>query len=221
MSEFYARQIQLFGEDIQKDLSSKSIAIIGCGGLGCSLAYALATSGVGSIWLVDFDEVSLSNLHRQIGFTYEDIGELKSKALARSLQKRVEKKTSLNAYEGRFESFVEQNIQLDLILDGTDNMETRAKIDDFCKKVNIPWAYSSVEEWYGQICFFDSIKFDKIFKQKVLPSKGQVAPMVMQIASFSSILALRYLCGFEVKKDYLYNLDFSCFEPKKQGFYLS
>jgi adenylyltransferase/sulfurtransferase len=70
--EYFNRQIQLWGEDTQRSLQDKKIAIIGSGGLGCTLAMALGTSGIGEIDMVDFDTVSSHNIHRQIAFTLDD-----------------------------------------------------------------------------------------------------------------------------------------------------
>jgi adenylyltransferase/sulfurtransferase len=76
--EYFNRQIQLWGEVTQKSLQGKKIAIIGSGGLGCTLAMALGTSGIGEIHMVDFDTVSNHNIHRQIAFILEDEGLSKS-----------------------------------------------------------------------------------------------------------------------------------------------
>jgi len=65
--DYFNRQIQLWGEETQASLENKKIAIIGAGGLGSSLALALGTSGIGQVDMVDFDTVSLHNIHRQIG----------------------------------------------------------------------------------------------------------------------------------------------------------
>ena len=72
MENYFNRQIQLLGLEKQKSLQDKHIIIIGCGGLGCSLAYALGTSGIGHITLVDFDTVGIHNIHRQIAFRLSD-----------------------------------------------------------------------------------------------------------------------------------------------------
>ena len=68
MMRYFHRQVQLWGEATQESLQTKKIVIIGCGGLGSSLAYALGSSGIGEIHLVDFDDVSVHNIHRQIAF---------------------------------------------------------------------------------------------------------------------------------------------------------
>ena len=80
-SDYFNRQIQLWGSNVQQSLQKKKIAIIGSGGLGCTLAMALGTSGIGEIHMVDFDTVSSHNIHRQIAFTLADEGKNKAKAV--------------------------------------------------------------------------------------------------------------------------------------------
>jgi len=85
-SEYFNRQIQLWGAAVQQDLQKKKIAIIGSGGLGCTLAMALGTSGIGEIHMVDFDTVSSHNIHRQIAFKLEDEGQNKAKTVCKLLE---------------------------------------------------------------------------------------------------------------------------------------
>lgn len=207
MSEFYKRQVMLWGEDAQKSLSQKSIAIIGCGGLGCSIGYALGASGIGEIYLVDFDEISLHNIHRQLAFSLEDENAYKSQILANVLTKRV-KDVSIKAFTCNFKEFTQKGLHVDLILDATDNLHVRSDINAYAKKTTTPWIYASVEEFNGQVCFFDKADFSDTFKIHDTKPKGQIAPMVMQVASFSANLALRYLASLHVKKDKLYYLSY-------------
>ncbi len=206
VSEFYKRQIQLWGEKTQENLANKSIAIIGCGGLGCSIAYALGSSGIGRIYLVDFDKISLSNIHRQIAFEFRDEGRYKCEVLAKRLQKRALKSIKFIPHVGNFEEFAKNSPHVDLILDATDNLHVRKNISKFTKNLNLSWLYASVEEFYGQVCLFDGAKFEDIFKTANTQPKAQFAPMVMQVASFSANLALRYLADLQVEKDILYCL---------------
>ena len=201
--EYFNRQIQLWGDEIQKELKNKHIAIIGCGGLGCSLGIALGASGIGKITLVDFDEVSVHNIHRQIGFKIGDEGRAKCDVLKQLLQKRSPF-VQVDAINGSFDDFALLEIDsIDLILDATDNLPTRVKIDTFAKKKQIAWIYGSVEEFHGQVCFFDKASFSSIFDVKKITPKGIACPMVMNIASIQANFAIRYLAGFNVKKDYL------------------
>ena len=104
-----------------------------------------------------------------------------------------------------FEEFTKKGIEVDLIIDGTDNLPVRAEIDKYAKRVNTPWIYGSVEAFNGQVCFFDKSDFGA-FKIKKKTPAGIAAPIVMHIASLQANLALRYLAGLSVKKDFLYYL---------------
>ncbi|WP_228568746.1 HesA/MoeB/ThiF family protein [Campylobacter sputorum] len=207
MNEYFLRQIALWGEDTQNSLKDKKIAIIGSGGLGSSLGYALSSSGIGEISIVDFDTVSLHNIHRQILFGMEDIGKYKAEVFKEKLEKRYDG-VKINVYLQDFETWSKKGLKFDLILDATDNMPTRALIDDFAKNTNTPWIYSSVEWFNGQLCFMHNAKLDFVKINDRLPG-GIAAPIVMFMASFEANLAIRYLAGLEVKKDMLYYLDMS------------
>ncbi len=220
MRGYFKRQIQLWGEQTQDSLKDKSILILGCGGLGCSLAYALATSGVGKIYLVDFDTISLHNIHRQLAFEVQDEGRYKSEVLAQKMQKRTIQGVEIVPFTCSFEDFCKKNLHVDLILDASDNLHVRAQMDEYSKKTKIPWIYGSVEEYRGQVCFFDKADFSKTFKVQDIEPKGQIAPMVMLMASFEANIAIKYLIGQEIQKDKLFYLSFDG-EFKSQAFKIS
>jgi adenylyltransferase/sulfurtransferase len=205
MEEYFNRQIQLWGLEKQQLLCQKHIVIIGCGGLGCSLGIALGASGIGKITLVDFDEVGVHNIHRQIGFTIYDEGVKKSTALKKLLESRCPY-TKIEAIDGSFDDFKSLNIEVDLILDATDNLPTRAKIDNYSKTKNTPWVYGSVEEFHGQVCFFDKAVFESSFQVVDRKPGGIACPIVMNIASMQANLTIKYLLGDDVSKDTLYYL---------------
>ncbi|MBW6489026.1 ThiF family adenylyltransferase [Sulfurimonas sp.] len=208
MMKYFHRQVQLWGEETQVLLQGKKIAIVGAGGLGSSLAFALGASGIGEIHMIDFDEVSLHNIHRQIAFKMGDEG--KNKALVNSaiIEQRCPFVKAI-AHECNFKSWCEKEIAIDLIIDATDNLPTRAEINDYCKSVNMPWIYGSVEAFHGQVCFFQDSSFRDAFKITSKMPAGIAAPIVMHIASLQANLALRYLAGLNVKKDMLYYLFFN------------
>lgn len=207
MIEYFHRQIQLWGEVTQAHLSSKKIVIIGCGGLGSSLAYALGSSGIGEIHLVDFDEVSLHNIHRQIAFKLSDVGRYKAEIVKQSIEDRCPY-VSVYTHVGRLESFTCKGIEVDLIIDATDNLPTRSLIDAYAKSTHTPWIYGSVEAFNGQVCFFEKSGFDA-FKINDKKPAGIAAAIVMHVASLQANLALRFLTGLSVRKDLLYYLYFN------------
>ena len=207
-NNYFNRQIQLWGEDTQNSLKSKKIAIVGCGGLGCSLGVALGASGIGQIDLVDFDEVGVHNIHRQIGFKVGDEGRNKAEVLKELIQNRCPY-VKVESFDMDFETFTFTNDYYDLIIDATDNLPVRAKINQFSKEKNIPWIYGSVEAFHGQVCFFQDASFESVFNISNHKPAGIAAPIVMNIASLQANLALRYLAGLKVKKDFLYYFFFN------------
>jgi len=206
-NEYFSRQIQLWGETTQKSLQNKKVAIIGAGGLGCSLAMALGTSGIGEIHIVDFDTVSIHNIHRQIAFTLEDDGKSKAKVVV-SLVESKNPFVKAVAFNMAFEEFKEMGNSYDLILDATDNLPVRETIDKYAKITDTPWIYASVEEFNGQVCFFNEANF-QVFNISNHKPGGIAAPIVMHIGSLQANLALRYLAGLSVVKDKLYYVYFN------------
>jgi len=205
--DYFNRQIQLWGEDTQASLTSKKIAIIGSGGLGCSLAMALGTSGIGHIDMVDFDIVGLHNIHRQVAFTLNDENRLKAEVVV-ELMRAKNPFITATAHTIDFESFTQLEKKYDLILDATDNLETRYAIDTYAREKQTPWIYASVEAFNGQVCFFDKASF-QVFNHSDHKPAGITAPIVMHIASLQANLALRYLANLTVVKDKLYYLYFN------------
>lgn len=208
MMHYFHRQVQLWGEEVQHSLQSKKIAIIGSGGLGSSLAFALGASGIGEIHMIDFDTVSLHNIHRQIVFKTGDEGKYKAQVCATLIEERCPY-VKATAHVCNFEEFTQKNIEVDLIIDATDNLPSRGAINMYAKSKKLPWVYGSVEAFNGQVCFFDEASFNEVFKITSKTPAGIAAPIVMHIASLQANLALRYLAGLSVKKDKLYYLFFN------------
>lgn len=125
-------------------IRNKKVALIGVGALGTVIANQLVRIGVGEIRLIDRDFVEESNLQRQMLFDEQDAKERLPKAIA-AVQKleQINSKVTLtpfitDVHAGTIESLVQG---VDIILDGTDNMETRFLINDVSVKYNIPWVY--------------------------------------------------------------------------------
>ena len=133
----FSKQIILkkFGIIGQKKIKSSKVLIFGMGGLGCPLSVYLASSGVGTIGIVDYDKVELSNLNRQIIFNSRDIGKYKVD-IAKKKIKNINNKSKIKSYKFKVnKSNIEKLIQnFDIICDGTDNFHTRLLINDYSLK---------------------------------------------------------------------------------------
>lgn len=152
--ERYSRQILFagIGEDGQERLLHAHAAIVGCGALGTFQAAALARAGVGRLTIVDRDYIEPSNLQRQWLFEESDAAEALPKALAAS--RRLARINSSVEVRGIIADLTPSNIeellgQAQVILDGTDNFETRYLINDFALSRGIPWIYGAAVGSYG------------------------------------------------------------------------
>ena len=145
------------GVEGQRKLKEAKVLLIGAGGLGSPLALYLAAAGVGTLGLVDFDIVDLSNLQRQILYGFWDVGRPK-------LESAREKITALNplvavqTYETRLTSANALEIlgDYDVIVDGTDNFPTRYLTNDACVLLGKPNVYGSIFRFEGQCTVFDA-----------------------------------------------------------------
>ena len=154
MQDRYLRQVILpnIGVEGQKTLLKSKIAIIGCGALGTVAANNLVRAGVGKISIIDRDFVELNNLQRQILFDEDDIGIPKAVAAAEKLE-RVNSDVEIEAMVKDLNHMNAEKIMsgVDLVLDGTDNMQTRFLINDVCVKNKIPWIYTGAVGTYGMM----------------------------------------------------------------------
>jgi molybdopterin/thiamine biosynthesis adenylyltransferase/rhodanese-related sulfurtransferase len=153
----YNRQILLpqVGEDGQRTLKESRVLLVGTGGLGSPVALYLAAAGVGTIGLVDFDAVDLSNLHRQILHGSAAVGSSKTDS-ARDRLRDINPNVQIEVYETRFASgnALEITRGYDLIVDGTDNFATRYLVNDTSVLLGIPNVYGSVYRFEGQASVF-------------------------------------------------------------------
>ena len=154
MRDRYSRQVILpnIGAEGQKTLLKSKIAIIGCGALGTVAANNLVRAGVGKISIIDRDFVELNNLQRQILFDEDDIGIPKAVAAAEKL-KKVNSDVEIEAVVKDLNHMNAEKIMsgVDLVLDGTDNMQTRFLINDVCVKNKVPWIYTAAVGTHGMM----------------------------------------------------------------------
>ena len=151
-SDRYLRQTILpeIGSTGQGRLRGSTVLIAGCGALGSNSAEIIARAGVGRIILVDSDTVEMGNLQRQGLLGEEDVGEPKAEAMAKALR-RINTDIAINCEMGRI---TPENIErlledVDVVLDGFDNMPSRYLLNDACVKHEIPWVFAAVAGTFG------------------------------------------------------------------------
>ncbi|MFV8324319.1 HesA/MoeB/ThiF family protein [Flavobacterium sp. ZS1P14] len=154
----YNRQMMLpeIGDSGQEKLKKAKVLVIGAGGLGCPILQYIATAGIGTIGIVDFDKIELHNLHRQILYTEEHVG--KSKAMtAKSVLETLNPLIDIIPFEEKLT--VENAAQIirnfDVIVDGCDNFETRYLVNDTCVTLGKSLIYGSILKFEGQIAVFN------------------------------------------------------------------
>ena len=147
--ERYTRQTRLVevGTEGQRRLLESAVLVAGCGALGSHLANTLTRAGIGRLRIVDRDVLELNNLQRQVLFDEDDVAASLPKAEAAT--RRLRRINSSVAIEALVCDLGPRNIErlvsdVDLVVDGTDNLETRYLINDACVKVGKPWIYGGV-----------------------------------------------------------------------------
>jgi sulfur carrier protein ThiS adenylyltransferase len=208
VSDRYSRQ-ELFakiGPKGQLKLSGKHVLLIGAGALGTGNAEALVRAGVGKITIVDRDYVEWSNLQRQVLYTERDAKEKIPKAIA--AKNRLELVNSEVRIEGLVMDVTVQELELlvhgiDLIIDATDNFETRLLINDISQKYRIPWIYGACVGSYGLTytilpgitpclnCMLESVPLGGATCDTV----GIISPAVQMVVSYQTAEALKILVG--------------------------
>jgi molybdopterin/thiamine biosynthesis adenylyltransferase/rhodanese-related sulfurtransferase len=155
--DHYSRHLKLPGFGLERQLSLKAakVLLVGAGGLGCPIGLYLAAAGVGTIGVVDFDQVERSNLQRQVAHTVERVGQPKVESLILAMRAL----NPLVNYVPHAYRLSETNIQqtmtgYDLVLDGSDNFGTRFLVADACHLAGIPLLQGAVHQYQAQISLF-------------------------------------------------------------------
>jgi molybdopterin-synthase adenylyltransferase len=150
----YSRQVLFrgIGEEGQRKLAAAGVAIVGCGATGSALAGLLARAGIGTLRIIDRDYIEPSNLQRQSLFDESDAAESLPKAIAAA--RKISAFNSQIAVQPKVDDLVPSNIEgllegMDLILDGTDNFETRYLINDYAVDHSLPWIYCAAVGSYA------------------------------------------------------------------------
>lgn len=156
--ERYLRQTMLseIGKEGQDLIGKSSVLLVGVGGLGSVISQYLVAAGIGEIGLVDVDTISLHNLQRQILYREPQIGLPKALTAKQSLQK-LNSEVNIEAYNVKFTKANALSLaeNYDIIIDGTDNYNTRYLLNDICVGLDKPLVYGAISEFYGQVSVFN------------------------------------------------------------------
>ena len=207
--ERYSRQILFpaIGAEGQKKLAAARIALVGCGATGSALLGLLARAGVGFIRVIDRDYVEPSNLQRQTLFDEQDAAEALPKAIAAGRQVgrfNSEVRIEPHVADLRPENVAELLGGVSLILDGTDNFETRYLINDFGVQAGLPWIYCAAVASYGvtlNVLPGESACLACIFPEsprgtvETCDTSGILNSAVNALASIAATEALKFLVG--------------------------
>jgi molybdopterin/thiamine biosynthesis adenylyltransferase/rhodanese-related sulfurtransferase len=157
----YARHLVIpeVGVEGQKKLKQSSVLIVGAGGLGSPIGMYLAAAGIGKIGLVDFDNVSYSNLQRQILFSDDDVGKSKAE-IGRERLLKINPGIDVKAYSEKltYKNAIDIIRGYDVVADGSDNFSAKYLVNDACVFLGKPLVYGSVLRFEGQVSVFHTKK---------------------------------------------------------------
>lgn len=213
----YSRQMALKELSVEgyEKISGSRVCVVGMGATGSPVADLFARAGVKHLRIIDPDTVDISNIHRQILFTEKDVGGKKVEVA----RKRLEEVNSSCEVEARDILLDEDNAAgllsgCHIIIDGTDNMETRRVINRFCARARIPWIFAASIGTVGQVkaiipgetscldCFVDN---DASYSMSC-EETGVLASSPFMVASMAWTLAVRILTGHREKGE-LFHMD--------------
>ena len=212
--ERYSRQIRFsgIGPAGQQRLLDARVAVVGCGALGSFQAGALARAGIGFLRIIDRDYVELSNLQRQWLFDQCDVEQALPKAIAAA--RKIAAINSDIEVEPAVADLTPSNIDdllgdVNLVLDGTDNFETRYLINDYAVSRGLPWIYGAAVGSYGitmpvmpgsTACLRCVYPEPPGGAQPTCETAGVLGPITALIASLQVSEALKVLCGIDVSR---------------------
>jgi len=219
----YNRQMlwEPIGVEGQKKLRDSKVLLVGCGALGTVLANTLARAGVGQMTIVDRDFIELNNLQRQVLFDEDDIKSQLPKSVAG--KQKLEKINSAISIEAVVADVNHTNIEQlaagkNLLLDGTDNFETRFLINDVSIKNGIPWIYGACISAMGLAmvirpgvtpclrCIFETMPPPGM--NPTCDTAGVLGPTVNVVASWQAMEAMKLLTGnIDAVSPYLFSFD--------------
>ncbi|MFT5761736.1 MAG: molybdopterin/thiamine biosynthesis adenylyltransferase [Polaribacter sp.] len=195
-NQLFKRQITLpeIGEIGQQKLQNASVLVVGCGGLGSPIAVHLASSGIGKLHLVDFDTIDISNLHRQVFYSLEDVGKSKAETLTNFIKKRA----PFTNVTFRNKPITKENVfelisDVDIVVDGTDSLPTKYLLNDACVIKNKPLVYGSLYKFDGYVASFNIVQQDGTYSANLrdaFPEMATDVPNCEEAGTLNAIVSL-------------------------------
>ncbi|MBI5398934.1 HesA/MoeB/ThiF family protein [Candidatus Woesearchaeota archaeon] len=208
MESRYARQeaLPFIGKEGQENIRKSSVAIVGCGALGSVAAELLCRSGVGELMLIDHDIVERTNLQRQSLYTEQDVDKPKVEALAKHLRE-INSDVTITAKPLHLAaSSIMLLDNVDCIIDGTDDVDTRLIINEYAKKTDTPWIYGGAIAERGFVyavtkdapCF--ACVFPRIEQGESCEEYGILNSTSHIVGSLQSLECIKILIGKQATK---------------------
>lgn len=208
--ERYKRQIVLneVGTDGQLKISNAKVLVIGAGGLSCPALQYLVGAGVGTIGIVDYDIVSLSNIHRQILYSPEDVNKPKAQIATEKL-KKLNPDITILPYEFKLDQSNALRLieKYDIVVDGSDSFSTRYLVNDACVILDKPFVFGAIYKFLGQVSVFNyqggptyRCAFPEQPEQIDIPNCstiGVLGPLTGIIGSLQANEALKIILGHQ------------------------
>ncbi len=195
-NDLFKRQTTLpeIGEEGQQKLQDTKVLVVGCGGLGSPIAVYLTSSGIGHVHLIDFDKVDVTNLHRQVYYSLEDVGKYKSQVLADFIQKRAPFTKVTCSTEPLTKSNVFDVItDFDIVVDGTDSLPTKYLLNDACVLREKPLVYGSLYKFDGYVSSFNLKQTDGSFSTNLIdafPEMNTDVPNCEEAGTMNAIVGM-------------------------------
>jgi molybdopterin/thiamine biosynthesis adenylyltransferase len=195
--------IEGFSEDHQLKLKNAKVLVIGAGGLGSPVLLYLTAAGIGTIGIVEYDSVVLSNLPRQVLYTQQDIGEQKA-TKAREKMLAMNPHCQILLYQHKWQGENAEQIagNFDLLIDCTDNHASRYLSDAVSKKLNIPFIYGAVHQLEGQVAVFNfkgSKGYIEFFTDEKIPDTrsplGVLGPAAGTVGNIMAAETIKIIVG--------------------------
>ncbi|WP_286219627.1 HesA/MoeB/ThiF family protein [Thalassotalea agarivorans] len=211
--------VSKIGEQGQLKLQQASVLIVGMGGLGNPMVAYLGSAGLGKLVLVDGDDIDYTNLQRQVLFTEQDVGANKAETLQQFMQNQNSAVDIEVVDEMLDEELAEYYIpQVDVVIDCTDNIETRYLLNRLCVSHKVPLIVGAATGFDGQHMVVNSNEQDNACYECLFPSSqkapivncqtvGIVGPVLSIIAGMQALHTIKLITGLPVKYNTLFAFD--------------